>query len=337
MKKKLLWIAALFAVSALIVVGCPTGGGDDPVPSEDVAATNVYFGKEASGVFTKIQDASLPLTLTENYVRIIFDPLGKDFQKIRVKFSLDQEHDVMQQCAFENDGEKGYTWGGTESPDMYLDFASDFTYERDPTVEFTSNWSNKSGKFDKTQMIGICFSLGDGGAGIKFTLNELSFVGAGKPSEPSAPPGSIDVEFKGTKKTATLQSSNFAKIEDGKMIVTWNPKDESGAFRAKVQFATDSQVDLSTGYSKFKMNWSASTGTSGSFNISLFFSGNRMLSKTVNSGTAEFNFVDDHPDWAAGTSWGGAAVGTITGFEIYSSDGTSLGAGPLVITNISFE
>jgi hypothetical protein len=192
MKKKLLWIMALFAAFALLVTGCPTGGGGEPEDNgEDVPATGVYFASDAGGAFTKIQDASQTLTLTEDYVRIVFNAPGKDFQKIRVKFSLDQPFGVMQQCAFENDGEKGYTWGGTEDPDMYLDYADVFTYERDPVTAFTSNWSSKSGTFDKKQMVGICFSLKDG-TGIKFTLNEITFVGIGKSSEPPAPPGVIE-------------------------------------------------------------------------------------------------------------------------------------------------
>jgi len=151
---------------------------------------------------------------------------------------------------------------------------------------------------------------------------------------PPPPPSTLDVEFKGTKKTATLESSNFAKIEDSKLIITWNPSDDKGAFRANIQFPTDSQVNLSSGYSKFKMDWATTTGTSGSFNISLDFSSSRrMLSKEVNTGTAEFDF-NDVPSWANG--WGDAAVGTITGLEIWS-DSASLGAGPLVITKIYFE
>jgi len=341
MKKKFLWIAALFAAFALLVTGCPTGGGeDDDDDGKDVDATGVYFGKDGGD---KIQDADQPLTLTENWVRIMFDAPGKDFQKIRVKFSLDEPCNVMQQCAFENDGEEGYTWGGSDSPNAYLDYSNEFTYESDPVVEFTSNWSSKAGTFDKKQMVGICFTVVDG-TGVKFTLNEITFVGIGESSEPPSPPppppessGSTGVDFKGTKKTATLIPSNFANADEtGKITVTWNPNDEGGAFRVKAEFDAASQVNLSSGYSKFKMDWTATANASGSFNISLYFPNNRMLSKTVSVGTAEFDFTADHPSWAAGTSWGGAAVGTITGFEIYSND-SSLGTNPLVITALSFE
>jgi hypothetical protein len=62
-----------------------------------------------------------------------------------------------------------------------------------------------------------------------------------------------------------------------------------------------------------------------------------MLSNYANSGSAEFDFIANHPDWAAGTSWGGASVGTITGFEIYSGDDTNFGSDNLVITRIGFE
>jgi len=343
MKKKLLWIAALLAALALLVTGCPTGGGDDDDDddnSEDKAAANVYYAREAGGAFTKIQDADQPLTLTENYVRIIFDAPGKDFQKIRVKFSLSEATDVMQQCAYEKDGEGGGTWGSAGDR-MYLDMASEFTYEKDPAVEFIDKWgSGQLGNtLDKAHMIGICFAIPTGAEySIKFTLNELTFVGIGKSSEPSVPSGTIDVDFKnGVKKTATLVSSNSAKIENGKIIVTWNPSDEGGAFRVKVQLAADSQVDLSTGYSKFKMDWTSGSANGGNFNISLYFPGNRMLSAYGASGTATFDFTSDHPSWAAGTDWGGAAVGTITGFEIYSGDSDNFGNGTLVITKLSFE
>ncbi|MDR2575123.1 MAG: hypothetical protein LBC52_01625 [Treponema sp.] len=338
MKKKFLWIATLFAALALLVTGCPTGGGgEEEGDGDDVSATGVYFGKDGGD---KIQDVNQPLTLTEDYVRIMFDAPGKDFQKIRVKFSLDQPFGVMQQCAFENDGEKGYTWGGTEDPDMFLDYADVFTYERDPVTAFTSNWSSKAGTFDKKQMVGICFAL-ENGTGIKFTLNEITFVGVGQGSEPPPPPpgpsGTTTVEFKnGVKKTATLDASNFAKADEtGKITVTWNPNDENGAFRVKVQFAADSQVDLSSGYSKFKMDWTSGSADGGNFNISLYFSGNRMLSAYGASGTATFDFISDHPSWAAG--WGDAAVGIITGFEIFSDDSTNFGSGTLVITKLSFE
>jgi len=141
---------------------------------------------------------------------------------------------------------------------------------------------------------------------------------------------------------ASVTVSSFVTATGTDITIIWNPADDPtnienpGAFRANFGLTDGASIDL-TGYTKFVMDWTVENVTGGSFNISLYFPGNRMLSKWVSSGTAEFDFTDDHPNWAAGTDWGGAEVGTITGFEIYSSDSGSFGSGNLVITKISFE
>jgi hypothetical protein len=324
--KKLTWLIALMAALALLVIGCPGGGDpDDDDGDEDKTATGVYFARDGGDNegFTKIQDANIPLTLTEDYVRIFFDPLGEDFASLRVKFTLSVSSNISQQCAYDETG----TWGNNK----YLDMTDTIIYEVDPATEFTQSWGASGAKLDKETLFGICFVIDGGKDGVSITLNELTFTGASKGPTPTDSP--IKVSFKTTQKNAIVKGSSFVAVSGNTITVTWNPADEDGAFRVKVDL--EEGVDISSGYSKFAMDWSSGSADGGNFNITLFFSGNRVLSAYGGSGTAEFDFNDDHPDWASG--WGDAAVGTITGFEIFSDDDDSFGSGTLVITKISFE
>jgi len=80
--KKILWIAALFAALALVVTGCPTGGGTTPdgqdsVPDFYVTATEE--GKPAK---------NNQVTLTANgNVYVYFKAPGANFNKIKVTYN----------------------------------------------------------------------------------------------------------------------------------------------------------------------------------------------------------------------------------------------------------
>jgi len=339
MKKKLLWIAALFAALTLIVIGCPTSGGENPPDTGDL---DWYLTDTEGG--DPVSDNQI--TITKNCdVYVYFEAPGVSFDKIKITYNIDPGQNLTYAAVYdkygEGEDEEIHTWGITSWVTDWKGGTDDIIAEIDPSA-YGDKWSHgtQDGRtgIDRTKIFGLCINFNDVTTGVNpvFTLKDVELTGKGSsPPPPPPPPGVIEIEFKGTKKTATLQSSNFAKIEDGKVIVTWNTGDQGGAFRAKIEFAADSQVDLSSGYSKFKMNWTSGSAAGGNFNISLYFPSNRMLSAYGDSGTATFDFVSDHPDWASG--WGDAAVGTITGFEIWSDDKTSIGTGNLVITKIWFE
>ncbi|MDR0455495.1 MAG: hypothetical protein LBH20_02275 [Treponema sp.] len=341
MKKNYLWLAALFAALALVFSAC---GGDTlpPDDKQDEPAKNWYLSAEEGG--SKVANNAITITEVPTEIYVYFDPLGKDFQKLKMDFTATPGVNMTIGTAlYEEIDEETYTWGF--SPAWETDYHESGPFDIDfAASRFASNWSSSpNSTFSKANIYGFCINIA---AETTFVLTGLTFIGVGKGSEPPEPPGeapyakedkSIQLSFKTDTKTATLKGTGFNTVgTDGKMKIDWNPNDEGGAFRAKVEIATADQVDLSSGYSKFKMNWSG-TATNGSFNISLYFPDNRMLSKTVSSGAAEFSFTADHPSWAAGTEWGGAAVGTITGFEIFSDDDDSLGTGTLVISDIGFE
>jgi hypothetical protein len=144
---------------------------------------------------------------------------------------------------------------------------------------------------------------------------------------------------------ASVETSSFVTATANNITITWDSADKEGegALRAQINLASAAQVDL-TSYSKFKFNWEI-PGKSGwvgcNYNITLTFSGNRILSAYAGgndgAGTAEFDLVEDIPEWAAGTAWGGADIGILKGLEIYSEDKSTLETASLVITKIWFE
>jgi len=348
MKKKFLWIAALFAALALLVTGCsPTGGGDDGGDEEEGGETTEFW-VAANDTGEKLGDGKTKTLVgqtEDNYVHIFFTPLGKSFDKIKITFTFGSTgFDICWQCAYDDNG----TWG--QNGGDYIDWLQAGSIEVDPAVMFKSGWgtiANGATALDKASMKGICIrvTVPEGDPDATFTLTNVEFVG-GSSSGGGGNDGPIvifDGSNGGFKPGASIASSSFVTATANNITISWNSNDdpdnpdEKGAFRGKVNLASAAQADL-TAYTKFKMDWSTTTdNANGSFNISLYFPGNRMLSKPVSAGTAEFNFTIDHPSWAAGTSWGGAEVGTITGFEIYSNDSSGLGTDPLVITKISFE
>jgi hypothetical protein len=341
MKKKLLWIAALFAVSALIVIGCPTGGGDDPPPPEDV---EFWLASDNEG--TELGKDTVKLIgddANEQYVYIFYNPVSEKFDKIKINYTFGESgigFNMRWQCAYDDTG----TWGSVSSNDNYIGWQEEGPSECDPTTMFVNAWGATGTALNKATMKGICLAVSvPAGSEANFKLINVELIGGsgsgsggGGGGNNNGPIVIFDGSNGGFVTGASIETSSSVTATASNITITWNTADQGGAFRGKVNLASAARADL-TSYTKFKMDWSASTGTSGSFNISLYFPNNRMLSKTVNSGTAEFHFVNDHPDWAAGTSWGGAEVGTITGFEIFSDNSAGLGAGPLVITKIWFE
>ncbi|MDR0303107.1 MAG: hypothetical protein LBI04_12450 [Treponema sp.] len=193
MKRKFVLFAALFAALALLFIACSSGGDEQQQQQQtggNEEAKNVFFGKDGSGDgFEKIQDAKTPFHLTEEYVRIIFDPLGKDFQKLRVKFTLSNSSNVMQFCAYDGIGTMG-----ADGSNMYLDYTDTISWESDPAVVFVEAWGTHDGAFEKSTMKGICFNIDAWKDGIDLTLNEVTFIGVGKSSEPDDGDGDGDGE-----------------------------------------------------------------------------------------------------------------------------------------------
>ena len=336
--KKITWIIALLAALALIVTGCPGEGDDvtDPTTGETQLAKNLYLAATEGG--TAIAGNTITTTEANQNIYAYFDPLGENFDKIILDFTASPGENLTVTALYGMHNDASCTWGKQTWDTNW--------YESGPltidTAAFTADWSNTgAGGIDKSTIKGFCINIANE---TTFTLTGVTFDGVGKdsPSIPTPPPpgedSPIKVFFKDTEKNGIVKDSQFVTVSNGIITVAWNPDgSDNGEFRAEIQLSGDAQVDLSSGYSKFVMEWTSGSAYGGNFNISLYFPGNRMLSAYASSGKAEFNFTTDHPSWAAGTTWGGASVGTITGFEIYSGDDTNFGSGNLVITKISFE
>jgi len=218
-------------------------------------------------------------------------------------------------------------------------------------------------KLDKWSGITLEDTDGDGNASkVSFDLSTVDFevdeitVGGNSPIM-TADPLSITkmyltggssggvglvVDFDGTEIAATIAAtSTLASVSGGTITVEWNADavdDNTGdpAPEFRVEIELDEPVDISSGFTKFTMEWTAGNADGGNFNISLLFgSDKRLLSAYKAAGSASFDFSTDHPSWAS--SWAGATVGTITGIEIYSGDDTNFGSDDLVITSLSFE
>ena len=337
--KKITWIIALLAALALIFVGCPGEGDDDKdkdKDKEEKPAENLYLSATEGG--TAVANNTITTTEANQNIYVYFDPLGENFDKIVLDFTASPGENITVTALYGMHNDASCTWGKQTWDTNW--------YEGGPltidTAAFTADWSNTgAGGIDKATIKGFCINIANE---TTFTLTGITFTGIGKdsPSTPTPPlPGEdspIKVFFKDTEKDGIVKGSQFVTVSNGTITVAWNPDaSDNGEFRATIQLNSDAQVNLSSGYSKFVMEWTSGSADGGNFNISLYFPNNRMLSAYAASGKAEFNFTSDHPGWASGTDWGGAAVGTITGFEIYSGDDTNFGSDNLVITKISFE
>ena len=168
----------------------------------------------------------------------------------------------------------------------------------------------------------------------------IKFEASGAPVVPAESVVVFDGNAGGFVTGASVAASTYVTATASNITITWNPSDNDakGAFRGQVNLTGTAQTDLSA-YSKFKMDWEipgSSGWVGGSYNITLNFSGNRMLSAYAGGndgvGTASFDFITDNPSWASG--WGDAAVGIITGIEIYSTDNST---SSIVIKKIWFE
>ena len=345
--KKITWIIALLAALALIFVGCPGEGDEEPPPQGgdgDGDAKNWFLATDDEG--TKVPNNQLTLHGTDDadgrtYIRIFFDPPGDDFEKIKIDFTIsDNGGNVCWQSVKDSTG----TWGfdGTGLSDgNYIGWFENGPIDIDPATRFKSSWGATGAALQKSSMFFVCIYVTGTVDNAVFTLTGVSFTGIGKDPTPTEPPTTtptdspIQVYFNETAKSAVVKGSNSVSVSGNTITAAWNPADEGGAFRIKVDL--NEGFNISSDYSKFVMEWTSGSAVGGNFNISLYFPGNRMLSAYAASGSAEFNFTTDHPSWAAGTTWGGASVGTITGFEIFSDDDTNIGSDNLVITKISFE
>jgi len=335
--KKFTWIAALFVALALIVTGCPGGGDPEKERTDDDgdnSATGLFLAATEGG--TAVPNKTITTTNANQNVYVYFDPLGKNFEKIVFNFTASPGENLTITALYGSHDEDSCTWGKSTWDTSW--------YENGPidiiSTAFPADWSSTGASgIDNATIFGFCVNIANE---TTFTLTSVTFVGVGAdPVDPppiTQPPADkpIQIDFNGTNKSAVVKGSQFVTVSEGTITVAWNPEgSDNGEFRVKIEL--DAGFDISSGYSKFVMDWTAGSASGGSFNISLYFPGNRMLSAYANSGTAGFDFTDDHPNWAAGTDWGGASVGTITGFEIFSADDTNFGSDALVITGLSFE
>ncbi|MDR1837489.1 MAG: hypothetical protein LBQ89_07515 [Treponema sp.] len=347
--KKITWVIALLAVLALLVTGCLEGDPEEEKPTGgDEAATGVYFARDGGD---KIQDADRPLTLTEEYLRIFFDPLGEDFLKLRVKFTLSAPSNVSQQCAFDGTG----TWGNN----VYINNTDTITYEVDPTTEFTQSWGASGTALDKKTLKGICFVIADGGEdGVIVTLNEVTFIGVGSeegegeeglqpdPSFTADNTKSLsDVVKVGTG--AAIVSSDLVKLgtKGGATVIQVAPN-ATNEFRLTISFDNPT-LDISNA-TKVVVSWISGSVTSANFNVMLTMknytlsggiqSNRSALMNSASNTNGEFVFVTHHPnDWGG---WEGPAIsetdGVCSEIEIFSED-ASLSDAYLYFTSINIQ
>jgi hypothetical protein len=335
--KKLAWLMALLAALALLVTGCPGGGDpeDEDGDEEDKSAESLYLSATEGG--TAVTGNTITITEANQNIYVYFAPLGKNFDKLTLNFTASPGENLTVTAIYGMHNDATCTWGKQTWDTNWYDSGP---IEIDTTA-FTLDWSNTgAGGIDKATIKGFCINIA---SETTFTLTGVTFTGVGKDSPPPPPPpppvedSPIKIYFKGAEKNGIVKGSNSVTVSNNSISVAWNEQDQGGAFRVQFELSEAERVDLSSGYSKFVMEWTSGSAAGGNFNISLYFPDNRMLSNYAGSGSAEFDFIDNHPDWAAGTSWGGASVGTITGFEIFSDDASNFGSNSLVITRIGFE
>jgi hypothetical protein len=352
--KKFTWIVALLAVLVLVVTGCPGGGDKEEKKTETTEPVNmaeVFTGtkttQDKAAVTVAADTATFSFTGEEMWGELVaaeetpWDVSG--YTGIRFDYKSTEQATIFIQdpnslFIVAYDGSDG--WGAINSAENWTSLTIPFA------ILDRMDWFGEDAPFNKT-VIKICFQISAGSVAAlkKFEIRNLLLINDPNYKPPVTPPGGgendgLIVIFDGsgggfiTGASIAAQDAEFdpsyVTATANNITVTWNDDE----FRAKVSLTSTARADL-TDYSKFGMAWTSGSATGGSFNISLYFSGNRMLNKTVSSGNATFDFVTDNPGWASG--WGDSAVGTITGFEIYSDDDTSFGDDDLVITKIWFE
>jgi hypothetical protein len=365
--KKFTWIVAMLAVLALAVTGCP-GGGDPEKKTAKVNLKEVFSATEASQDIMEdgVKKGTVTLTLGENSLSFSGTYAGTVTGKLSAPqdapfnagpysgFKFEYKAVGNWQIIMMNDTSGGDDagawiykhngsdgWGAIPGSDEWAEFTVNFT-----SPGFGKAWGEGTA-FNKETIYEMMFGLvNDNPAAKKFELRNLQWIADPnyKPGKPSEPPDTpkipypvedkpMTVTFKTDSKSATVKGTGYQTVDNGNLIIAHNGT--ANEYRAQVNFDSAAQTDLTAGYSKFGMQWTSGSVAGGNFNIRLNFTCDRMLSGYLASGGdgATLNF-SDVPEWASG--WGDAAVGTITGFEIYSSDG-GIGSGNMVITKIWFE
>jgi hypothetical protein len=180
--KKFFWIAALFAVLALIFAGCPTGGGTDPnPPPPDGGDGEFEYWLASSEDGTKINGDTVTLTGTgeEIYVYVFFTPPGVSFEKLKIDYTYGEAgtgFDMRWQCAYDASG----TWGSVSGDPNYIGWQEKGPSECAPATLFTQKWGSGhiGNAVDLTTIKGICFAVTVGvGTEAKFKLLSVELVG----------------------------------------------------------------------------------------------------------------------------------------------------------------
>lgn len=338
MKKKFLWIAALFAALSLIVIGCPTGGGggDD---DGDKKTETVEFWLASDDLGTPLGKDTVTLTgdaENEQYVYIFFTPLGRIFNTIKVDYTFGEAgvgFNMRWQCTYDDTG----TWGAVYTNDNFIGWMEQGPSECDPAIMFVNAWGATGTALDKTTMKGLCLAVSvpaGSEANFKFLGGELIGLGSGGDNGNGGGDGEpLTVFGGGTLGTGVTIVANEKgithSVSGGKIVV--NRDTTNDEFR--LQVAISPAVDIS-GLSDFVLDFDLDgENTLGGANISIFTSDSKKagVAGWGKSSPAKYNFTSDHQSWL------GVAVsetnGQCTGFEIYSDSEGSV----LSINSIKFE
>jgi hypothetical protein len=258
--KKIAWIVALLAALALIVTACPGGGDPDPEPKGpddmtnpggDVDAQNWFLATDDDG--TKAPNNQLLLNKIDDpdgrtYVRIFFDPLGTDFDKIVVNFTIsDGGANVNWQSVKDDSGTWGFDPTGL-SDGSFIDWLEAGPLKFDPAERFTSSWGATGTKLDKSTMYFICFFATPNDpedTQATFTLTGVSFSGSeskepGEPGDPGENPNPPGVAPGDAAWYLATAEGGALKAVDNKWIFT-----ESGKF-AYIYFKPNANLNTIT-------------------------------------------------------------------------------------------
>jgi len=187
MKKKMLWIAAIFSALTLMVTGCPTGGGTDPGP--DPWENPDFYVSATEGGNPAVNNQ---VTLTENgNVYVYFTAPGATFNKIKVTYNVDPGQNLTYAALYDTytppggSEEKKHTWGITTWETDWFGGAEDVIKEIDPS-NYGDKWSasadpTQSGRhgIDKAKIYGLCINFNDitDGARVVFKLKNVELLG----------------------------------------------------------------------------------------------------------------------------------------------------------------
>jgi hypothetical protein len=355
MKKKFLWFAALFAALALIVTGCPTGGGTDKLPTEgeDVDLAEIFSGTTSISdeAIITINGNSFTVTpgtsTTALNANLLTADGGFDASEY-LGFTFEYKSTIQVNVGIASDTSASGTmwliddWGACIVTDDWIKVECLFE------GSLMKAWGDETA-FDPSQWFKLWIGAETFYADSKFEVRNFEFI-----TDPNAvvnpdPPLSADSTFTEGGATlsdifkagtgASLASSSSVKIgkkgETKVIQVAPEPKVNSGVkvdeFRLGINL--NPALDLSDA-EKLVLSWISGTQTQGNFNIKFTMANYTTTGTSINTNDAaleatdvgnssgEIDFVDDHAsDWGG---WEGPEIadtdGKCTFIEIFSND-----------------